>query len=140
MRKFYEEDRRGFALALFFHVLEKAHGLVEVWLIFYLLGMEVSWGTCFFIFAVLNTLDNLLFFIQVGGMEAWMSALLAWLDLSRSSINIKAALFRRFRFAFWALLATALIPWTRRVMLRGEPLEGDGASESGAGVPLSLKS
>ena len=120
VRRFYDTDRRGFVLCLFFHVLEKVHGLVEVWLIFALLGMEVSWATCFFIFAVLNTLDNLLFFIQVGGMEAWMSSLLAWLELSRESINIKAALFRRLRFVFWALIATLMIPWTRKLMLRAE--------------------
>ena len=142
VRRFYATDRRGFLLSLFCHVLEKAHGLVEVWLIFQLLGMDVPWSTCFFVFAVLNTLDNLLFFVQVGGMEAWMSSLLTWLEVARESVNIKAALLRRLRFVFWAIVATALIPWTRRLMLRGEAkhiveAQGQpslGASGGGAGI------
>ena len=118
VRKFYVENRRGFYLSLACHILEKAQGVAEFWVIFYILGMEVSWGACFFIFAVVSTLDNLLFFAQVGGMEAWVASLLSWMSITRDSINITAALFRRVRFLFWALVALAMVGPLKRVFRR----------------------
>lgn len=115
VRRFYEENRRGFYLAFFLHVLEKAHGVAEFWVVFKLMGLNVSWGSCFFLASVVNGLDNILFFAQVGGMEAWVSWLIAWMGLTRDSINITAALFRRLRFLFWALVALLLVPATRRL-------------------------
>jgi len=81
--------------------------------------MNVSWGACFFIFSVVSTLDNLLAFAQVGGMEAWVSSLLSWMHITRDSINITAALFRRVRLLFWAVVALLLVGPIRRLMLRG---------------------
>jgi hypothetical protein len=121
VHEFYSHNRRGFFAALFFHLIEKAHGVVELWLIFHMLGMEVPWGTCFFVFSVVTTLDNVLFFLQLGGMETWMSTLLSWLALTRDSLHITAALFRRVRFLFWALVGLLLIPVTRRAFLHGLP-------------------
>lgn len=115
VRNFYEHNRRGFYLAFLFHLLEKAHGVAEFWLIFKLMGVSVSWGACFFIASLVSGLDNLLFFAQVGGMETWVSALLSWMELTRDSINITTALFRRVRFVFWALMALLLVPATRRL-------------------------
>jgi len=123
VRSFYQQERRGFLLALFFHLVEKAHGVAEFWVIFHLLGMEVSWGACFFVFSVVSTLDNLLFFAQVGGMEAWVSSLLTWMNITRDSINITAALFRRVRLLFWAVVALLLVSPTRR-LLRGRAVSG----------------
>lgn len=121
VREFYRDNRRGFFLAFFCHLVEKLHGAAEFWLIFTFLGMEVSWGTCFFIFAVVSTLDNLLFFIQLGGMEAWVSSLLRLMGITRDNINITAALFRRVRFLFWAVCALAIV-WVgrREIDRRGE--------------------
>jgi hypothetical protein len=105
---FYRRNRRGFLLSLWYHVLEKVHGAAEFWVIFRGLGLTVSWGKCFFIFAVVGTLDNLLFFVQLGGMEAWVSSLLALMALDRNKINITAALFRRLRMIFWAGVALVM--------------------------------
>jgi uncharacterized membrane protein YbhN (UPF0104 family) len=115
VRAFYSGNRKSFFLSLFWHVVEKAHGVAEFWVIFYFLGFDVSWGACFFIFAVVSTLDNLLFFAQVGGMEAWVSTLLGMMKLTRDNINITAALFRRVRFLFWAMIALAIVYPTRRL-------------------------
>jgi len=54
-------------------------------------------------------------FAQVGGMEAWVSSTLAWMNVTKDSINITVALFRRVRFLFWALVALAMIKPTRRL-------------------------
>ena len=140
VRRFYRNDKRGFYLALFFHIIEKAQGVVELWIIFHLLGMEVSWGSCFFVFSVVSTLDNALFFMQVGGMEAWMSSLLGWMQLSRDSMNITAALFRRIRFVFWALVAVLLIPSTRRLLLRGQSGSSKHRGQGGDVVGVSVAS
>lgn len=126
VRRFYSENRRGFYLAYLFHVLEKAHGVAEFWLIFNLLGMDVGLGTCFFIFSVVSTLDNLLSFAQVGGMETWVSGLLSWMDITRDSINITAALFRRVRLVFWALVALLLLGPIRRLLLAPPPAKKKG--------------
>ena len=75
----------------------------------------MSLGDCFFVFAVAQSLENLLFFAQVGGMEAWVSSTLAWMNVTQESINITAALFRRVRFLFWALVALAMIWPVRRM-------------------------
>ena len=83
---------------MFCHTLEKAHGVFEFWVIFHALGMDVSWGDCFFIFSVASTLDNALFFAQVGGMEAWVSSTLAWMGITRDGINITAIANRREKF------------------------------------------
>jgi hypothetical protein len=123
VRNFYEHNRRGFYLAFLLHLLEKAHGVAEFWLIFKLMGLDVSWGSCFFIAAVVSGLDNVLFFAQVGGMETWVSWLLSWMGLTRDSINITAALFRRLRFLFWALVALLLVPATRRLFASSRPRE-----------------
>lgn len=118
VRLFYNENRRGFWLAFLCHVVEKAQGVAEFWVIFRLLGMEVSWGSCFFVFSVTQALDNLLFFVQIGGMEAWVSSTLAWMKITRGSVNITAALFRRVRLLFWALVAVAALGPTRRLFTR----------------------
>ena len=118
VRRFYAGNRANFFAVLFLHTLEKAQGVFEFWIIFHALGMDVSWGDCFFIFAVASTLDNLLFFAQVGGMEAWVSSTLSWMGLTRDGVHITAALFRRVRFLFWALVALLLIRPTRRLLLR----------------------
>jgi hypothetical protein len=123
VRDFYRSNRRGFYLALFFHILEKLHGVAEFWVIFNGLGMSVSWGKCFFIFAVVSTLDNLLFFVQLGGMEAWVSSLLTLMGITRDKINFTAALFRRVRFLFWAVCALLFIYPGRRLF--------DGSRRSG---------
>jgi hypothetical protein len=120
VRRFYLERRPAFLLVLFLHVIEKAQGVAEFWVIFHMLGMDVSWDACFFVFSVATTLENLLFFAQVGGMEAWVSSLLAWMNITRDSINITAALFRRVRFLFWAVVALAFVGPTRRLMRQGE--------------------
>ena len=113
---FYRTNRSGFYAALFLHVLEKAQGVAEFWLIFQLLGLDVSWGQCFFIFSAASTLDNLLFFAQVGGMEVWVSQVIKALDLTAGGIHITAALFRRLRMLVWAVIALALIGPTRRLL------------------------
>ncbi len=116
VRTFYRSNRSGFYWALFFHVLEKGQGVAEFWLIFQLVGLDVSWGQCFFIFSVASTLDNLLFFAQVGGMELWVSQVIKALELTAGGIHITAALFRRIRMLVWAVLALALIGPTRRLL------------------------
>jgi hypothetical protein len=115
VRAFYGGNRRGYYLAFLCHIVEKAHGVAEFWLIFRLLGLDVGIGSCFFIFSIVSALDNILFFVQVGGMETWVSSLLAWLGLSADSINITAALFRRVRMLFWALVALLIVVTTRRL-------------------------
>jgi len=109
IRSFYQKSSRNFWLSFFFHIVEKLHGVAEFWVIFYFLGQNISWGSCFFIFAVVSTLDNLLFFAQLGGMEAWVSSLLHFMKINRNNINITVALFRRVRFIFWAIIALLLI-------------------------------
>jgi len=115
VRLFYNENHRGFWLALFYHMVEKAHGVAEFWVIFHLLGMDLSLGTCFFVFSVAQSLENMLFFAQVGGMEAWVSSTLAWINVTQDSINITAALFRRVRLLFWGLVALLMIAPLRRM-------------------------
>lgn len=132
VRRFYRERPGRFLLAFLLHVVEKAQGVAEFWVIFRVLGMDVSWGNCFFVFSVTSTLDNLLFFAQVGGMEAWVSSLLAWMNITRDSINVTAALFRRVRFLFWTLLSLLMV-WPTRRLLR----HGNGLATS-VGVPLAL--
>jgi len=119
VRLFYNENRRGFWLALLYHLVEKAHGVAEFWFIFHLLGMDLSLGACFFVFSVAQSLENLLFFAQVGGMEAWVSSTLSWINVTRDSINITAALFRRVRFLFWGIVALLMIGPMRRLFARG---------------------
>jgi hypothetical protein len=113
-RAFYQHDRAGFYLCFLLHCLERAFYVAEFWLVFHLMDQTISWGSAFFIASVVTSLDNLLFFAQVGGMETWISSLLAWMQLTRDSINITAALFRRLRMVFWALMALLLVPATRR--------------------------
>lgn len=117
VRVFYQAHPRAFWASLGFHILEKAQGVAEFWVIFHWLDMNVSWGACFFIFSVVSTLDNLLFFVQVGGMEVWVSSLLSWMKLTQDSIHITAALFRRIRFLVWALLALLLVIPIRKLFV-----------------------
>jgi hypothetical protein len=123
VRHFYEHNRRGFYLAFLIHLLERSYFVAEFWLIFKLIGLDVSWGSCFFIASVVNGLDNILVFIQVGGMETWISWLLSWMELTRDSINITAGLFRRLRIVFWAVVAVLLVPATRRLFVSPRPRE-----------------
>lgn len=105
MRNYYNSRKKDFYLSLLYHSAEKLHGVFEFWIIFFGLKQTVTLGQCFFIFSVTSTLDNLLFFMQLGGMETWIAALLTALSLDRNKINITTALFRRIRLIFWAILA-----------------------------------
>lgn len=118
IREYYVRDRRGFFLALLLHTIEKLHGVAEFYVIFHFLDMRVSLGHCFFIAAVAGTLDNLLFFAQFGGMEIYVSTTLSLLKINTASVNIVAALFRRIRILFWAVVALALIYPTRTLFWR----------------------
>ncbi|MCA9672508.1 MAG: flippase-like domain-containing protein [Myxococcales bacterium] len=126
---FYRERRGAFAASLGCHVVEKLHGVAEFWVIFNGLGLLVSWGTCFFIFAVVSTLDNVLFFVQLGGMEAWVASLLALVRIDRQRVNITAALFRRLRMIFWAIVA-ALVAWPARRLIGDHAAVGAEESQS----------
>jgi len=114
MSSFYTTRRLDFFKSLVCHLLEKIHGVVEFWLIFHGLNHPISWAKCFFIFSVTSTLDNLLFFMQLGGMEAWISSLLVAMSIHQHKINITAAFFRRIRLVFWAFVAIVFWLSTRR--------------------------
>lgn len=123
IRHFYRHQRKSFLLSLCFHFLERIHGIAEFYLIFILLrpGKPVSLFSCFLIYGIVNGLDNILFFIQIGGMETYTSILLKALDLSKDSLNIAVPIFRRMRILFWIILAFLLI-YPVQAMVKKKPI------------------
>lgn len=104
---FYSHRKKDFFYSLTFHTIERLHGVAEFYLIFTILSpnSSVSLITCLFIFGMINMLDNILFFIQIGGMESYTSLLLESLGLSLNQLNLAVPLFRRIRMLFWSIIA-----------------------------------
>lgn len=107
---FYSHRKKDFFYSLFFHTIERLHGVAEFYLIFTILSpsSSISIITCLFIFGMINMLDNILFFIQIGGMESYTSLLLKSLGLSLNQLNLAVPLFRRIRMLFWSLIALVI--------------------------------
>ena len=124
---FYEKNRKCLYLSYLFHVLEKIHGVFEFFFIFYFLNMPVTIMTSFLIFFIINILDNVLFFIQIGGMEVYISTLLHLLKMTKDSINITVALFRRVRILFWGILALLLIYPMKRLFTKKQKMDKKSA-------------
>jgi len=104
---FYTHRKKDFFASLTFHFMERLYGVGEFYLIFMILSPNnsISIITCLFIFGIINMIDNVLFFIQIGGMESYTSLLLESLGLSLNQLNLTVPLFRRIRMLFWSIIA-----------------------------------
>jgi hypothetical protein len=129
IRHFYRQQKKSFMLSLCFHFLERIHGIAEFYLIFILLRPDkpVSIFSCFLIYGIVNGLDNILFFIQIGGMETYTSILLKALALSKDSLNIAVPIFRRMRILFWIIMAFLLI-YPVQLMVKRKPVSDSEVS------------
>ncbi len=115
---FYTHRKKDFFASLSFHFMERLYGVGEFYLIFSILSPDNSINiiTCLFIFGIVNMLDNVLFFIQIGGMESYTSLLLESLGLSLNQLNLTVPLFRRIRMLFWSIIALIIfIPFKKSI-------------------------
>lgn len=110
-KDFFNRDSKVDFWVLFFNILARLLGTVEIFLVLHFLNSPLPFSTCLLINSFL-VLINLIFFIVPGGigvLEGGQILFMSWLNLS-PSIGLSLAIVRRIRLLIMVLLGLLLVP------------------------------
>ena len=110
IQSFFKRGKKPFAQLNVFHFLGKLIGFLEVWVIFIYLDAPIGWFDSFLIYAFLQLITILFFFIpsQIGVAEGGTYHLFAWVGLP-PEIGVAMTIIRRIRTLAWVFLGYALV-------------------------------
>ncbi len=106
----FHEHKKQFALTVLLEYAARAMEVLEFYLIFRILSVDISFGGCWLSMACASLLGNLMFFIpmQVGPREAGLALSLGWFGVN-SSFGITASLLTRLRELFYLAIGVGIM-------------------------------
>jgi putative membrane protein len=109
LSRYYRKNPRGLTLAILYHLIGWIAGVVEAYILLWLLGVPVNWGMAFTVEALAAMIKGAIFFIPggIGTSEAGNVLIFAAYGLSGTTA-LSFSILRRFREIFYIGLGLLL--------------------------------